>query len=64
MIVICLDLGTFSNNTFLQITTHSKLLSSSDRLDISVATDIEVPNIILETLQSFDTEQQFTNKIK
>ena len=48
----------------LQVTTHSKLLSTSDRVDISAATDIEVTNIMLETLQSFDTEQQFSNKIK
>lgn len=47
------------------MTTHSKLLAGTHRADISRATGIAVERILLlETLSSFDTEQQFTNKIQ
>ncbi|KAK3585590.1 hypothetical protein CHS0354_036776 [Potamilus streckersoni] len=49
---------------FAQVTTHSKLLSPSDKEDISIATEISVSRLSLEALQSFDTEQQFSRKIR
>ncbi|KAL3881514.1 hypothetical protein ACJMK2_027946, partial [Sinanodonta woodiana] len=49
---------------FAQITTHSKLLSTTDKSDVSRAIEIPPGRIALETLQSFDTEQQFSRKIK
>ncbi|KAL3881512.1 hypothetical protein ACJMK2_027944 [Sinanodonta woodiana] len=49
---------------FAQITTHSKLLSTADKSDIHQAVGISPERIALETLQSFDTEQQFSRKIR
>ncbi|KAL3881507.1 hypothetical protein ACJMK2_027939 [Sinanodonta woodiana] len=49
---------------FAQITTHSKLLSTADKSDIHQAVGILPERIALETLQSFDTEQQFSRKIR
>ncbi|KAL3881508.1 hypothetical protein ACJMK2_027940, partial [Sinanodonta woodiana] len=49
---------------FAQITTHSKLLSTADKSDIHQAVGIPPERIALETLQSFDTEQQFSRKIR
>ncbi|KAL3881524.1 hypothetical protein ACJMK2_027956, partial [Sinanodonta woodiana] len=49
---------------FAQITTHSKLLSSTDKLDIQRSVEIPPGRIVLESLQSFDTEQQFSSKIR
>ncbi|KAL3881513.1 hypothetical protein ACJMK2_027945, partial [Sinanodonta woodiana] len=49
---------------FAQITTHSKLLSTADESDIYKAVGIPPERIALETLQSFDTEQQFNRKIR
>ncbi|KAL3881537.1 hypothetical protein ACJMK2_027969, partial [Sinanodonta woodiana] len=49
---------------FAQVTTHSKLLSPSDKEDISIATGISLSRLSLEALQSFDTEQQFSRKIR
>ncbi|XP_053396356.1 E3 ubiquitin-protein ligase rnf213-alpha-like [Mercenaria mercenaria] len=50
---------------FAQITTHSKLLTIAHKEHISKATDVLVDKILLlETLSSFDTEQQFSNKIR
>ncbi|KAK3585587.1 hypothetical protein CHS0354_036774 [Potamilus streckersoni] len=49
---------------FAQITTHSKLLSTADKSDIHRAVGIPPERIALETLQSFDTEQQFSRKIR
>ncbi|KAK3585576.1 hypothetical protein CHS0354_036763 [Potamilus streckersoni] len=49
---------------FAQITTHSKLLSTADKSDIHRAVGIPPESIALETLQSFDTEQQFSRKIR
>ena len=50
------------NLYFSQVTTHSKLLSSADKSEIANAT--EIPNVMLETLQAFDTEQQFSCRIR
>ncbi|XP_060590421.1 E3 ubiquitin-protein ligase rnf213-alpha-like, partial [Ruditapes philippinarum] len=49
---------------FSQITTHSKLMAGVHKGEISKATGIDVDKILLlETLSSFDTEQQFSNRI-
>ncbi|XP_053396010.1 E3 ubiquitin-protein ligase rnf213-alpha-like [Mercenaria mercenaria] len=50
---------------FAQVTTHSKLMASVHKGEISKATGINVERILLlETLSSFDTEQQFSNRIQ
>ncbi|XP_052808614.1 E3 ubiquitin-protein ligase rnf213-alpha-like isoform X2 [Mya arenaria] len=50
---------------FAQVTTHSKLLASSHKQDISSEIGIDVGRIfLLETLSSIDTEQQFTNRVQ
>ncbi|XP_053388236.1 E3 ubiquitin-protein ligase rnf213-alpha-like [Mercenaria mercenaria] len=50
---------------FVQITTHSKLLTFGHKEQISMATGVHVDKILLlENLSSFDTEQQFSNKIR
>ncbi|WAR07285.1 R213A-like protein [Mya arenaria] len=50
---------------FAQVTTHNKLLASVHKQDISLELGIDVDRIILlETLSSFDTEQQFTNRVQ
>ncbi|XP_053396335.1 E3 ubiquitin-protein ligase rnf213-alpha-like isoform X2 [Mercenaria mercenaria] len=50
---------------FAQITTHSKLMAGVHKGEISKATGINVERILLlETLSSFDTEQQFSNRIQ
>ncbi|XP_053396342.1 E3 ubiquitin-protein ligase rnf213-alpha-like isoform X2 [Mercenaria mercenaria] len=50
---------------FAQITTHSKLMAGVHKREISKATGIQVDKILLlETLSSFDTEQQFSNRIQ
>ncbi|WAR07295.1 R213A-like protein, partial [Mya arenaria] len=47
------------------VTTHSKLLASSHKQDISSEIGIDVGRIfLLETLSSIDTEQQFTNRVQ
>ncbi|XP_052808603.1 E3 ubiquitin-protein ligase rnf213-alpha-like isoform X2 [Mya arenaria] len=54
-----------SEHIFAQVTTHSKLLASVHKQDISLELGIDVDRIILlETLSSFDTEQQFTNRVQ
>jgi hypothetical protein len=49
---------------FLQITTNSKLLSTADIDDLCKCIPIQRQNVTLLTLQSFDTEQQFSRKIR
>ncbi|XP_060597648.1 E3 ubiquitin-protein ligase rnf213-alpha-like, partial [Ruditapes philippinarum] len=50
---------------FTQITTHSKLMAGVHKKEISKACGIRVDRILLlETLSSFDTEQQFSNRIQ
>ncbi|XP_053396339.1 E3 ubiquitin-protein ligase rnf213-alpha-like isoform X2 [Mercenaria mercenaria] len=50
---------------FAQITTHSKLMAGVHKGEISKATGIHMEKILLlETLSSFDTEQQFSNRIQ
>ncbi|CAC5363746.1 RNF213 [Mytilus coruscus] len=51
-------------NVFLQVTTHSKLLSTSDYDTLWKSLLLERKNTHLLTLQSFDTEQQFCKKIR
>ncbi|XP_061169142.1 E3 ubiquitin-protein ligase RNF213-like [Saccostrea echinata] len=48
----------------LQVTTHSKLLTTGDLDEISKSVDIEVSHITLLSLQSFDTEQQFCRQLR
>jgi len=47
-----------------QITTNSKLLSTADIDDLCKCIPIQRQNVTLLTLQSFDTEQQFSRKIR
>ncbi|XP_071112375.1 E3 ubiquitin-protein ligase rnf213-alpha-like [Haliotis cracherodii] len=47
-----------------QVTTHSKLLTDQEKEDLSRHLSLPPNNIILLTLQSFDTEQQFAQQIK
>ncbi|WAR07198.1 R213A-like protein, partial [Mya arenaria] len=50
---------------FAQVTTHNKLLASVHKQDISLKLGIHVDRIfLLDTLSSFDTEQQFTNRVQ
>ncbi|XP_053396017.1 E3 ubiquitin-protein ligase rnf213-alpha-like [Mercenaria mercenaria] len=50
---------------YSQVTTHSKLLTSVHIDAIGLASGIDADKILLlETLSSFDTEQQFTTKIR
>ncbi|KAK3096790.1 hypothetical protein FSP39_003301 [Pinctada imbricata] len=51
-----------SSSLFAQVTTHSKLLSTSDKGELSYF--LSVSDITLLTLQSFDTEQQFCRQIR
>jgi len=61
MIAICIRVSFF----LFKITTHSKLLASTHKADISQASGVAMERILLlETLSSFDTEQQFSNKIQ
>ncbi|KAL4233165.1 hypothetical protein ACF0H5_007850 [Mactra antiquata] len=49
---------------FAQLTTHSKLIAAVHKHELSKVTKIPTDKILLlETLSSFDTEQQFTNRI-
>ncbi|XP_071172243.1 E3 ubiquitin-protein ligase RNF213-like [Mytilus edulis] len=52
-------------NLIVQITTHSKLLSNAD-IDMlcKSMTSLRRRNVLLVTLQSFDTEQQFRSQIR
>ena len=43
----------------LQVTTHSRLLSSNDLQDVAASTSLKLSNIICLSLQQFQTEQQF-----
>lgn len=47
-----------------QITTNSKLMSTADIEIMCRIIPIQKQNVTLLTLQSFDTEQQFSRKIK
>ncbi|KAL3881535.1 hypothetical protein ACJMK2_027967, partial [Sinanodonta woodiana] len=53
-----------NKDCFAQVTTHSRLLSQSYKEEISRATEIPECRLLIETLQSFDTEQQFSRKIR
>ena len=48
----------------VQITTHSKLLSSMDVDQLHGAAGIKRDNIEVLALQAFDTEQQFSRKLR
>ncbi|WAR11571.1 R213A-like protein [Mya arenaria] len=51
--------------SFTQVTTHSKLMAGVHKTMLSTATDISQNNtLLLESLTSFDTEQEFTTKLK
>lgn len=49
---------------FLQITTHSKLMSEADRQDIEKRLPFFSGKVCLLSLQAFDTEQQFSYQIR
>ncbi|XP_041354620.1 E3 ubiquitin-protein ligase rnf213-alpha-like [Gigantopelta aegis] len=53
-----------SNSLYAQVTTHSKLLTDQEKKEILTYFDLTANNIILLTLQSFDTEQQFCQQIR
>ncbi|KAK3588412.1 hypothetical protein CHS0354_015933 [Potamilus streckersoni] len=53
-----------NKDCFAQVTTHSRLLSQSYKKDISRATEIAECRLLIETLQSFVTEQQFSRKLR
>ncbi|XP_041350668.1 E3 ubiquitin-protein ligase rnf213-alpha-like [Gigantopelta aegis] len=53
-----------SSNLYAQVTTHSKLLTDQEKKEIMTCFGLTENNIILLTLQSFDTEQQFCQQIK
>ncbi|XP_046556283.1 E3 ubiquitin-protein ligase rnf213-alpha-like [Haliotis rubra] len=57
-----LDMGCFTLQA--QVTTHSKLLTDQEKEDLGRHLNVTPNNIILLTLQSFDTEQQFAQQIK
>ena len=48
----------------LQVTTHSRLLSSNDLQDVAVSTKMKLSNILCLSLQQFHTEQQFCLSVK
>ena len=48
----------------LQVTTHSRLLSSNDLQDIARATSLPLPNVTCLSLQQFHTEQQFCSSVR
>ncbi|XP_041354649.1 E3 ubiquitin-protein ligase rnf213-alpha-like [Gigantopelta aegis] len=53
-----------SNNVYAQVTTYSKLLTDQEKKEIMSSFGLTENNIILLTLQSFDTEQQFCQQIR
>ncbi|XP_041346956.1 E3 ubiquitin-protein ligase rnf213-alpha-like, partial [Gigantopelta aegis] len=55
---------TRNTGLFAQVTTHSKLLTDQEKEKIMTCFDLTANNIILLTLQSFDTEQQFCQQIR
>ncbi|XP_022801884.1 E3 ubiquitin-protein ligase rnf213-alpha-like, partial [Stylophora pistillata] len=48
----------------IQVTTHSRLLSNKDLDEISNQTDFRRSNVVLMTLQQFQTEQQFRASVR
>ena len=48
----------------LQVTTHSRLLSSNDLQDIARATSLPLPKVTCLSLQQFHTEQQFCSSVR
>lgn len=57
-----------SNDTkdivFMQVTTHSLLLSRGDLTELSRVLDIDLKDIHFHSLQGFDTEQQFCSLLR
>ncbi|VDI80191.1 Hypothetical predicted protein, partial [Mytilus galloprovincialis] len=52
-------------NLYVQITTHSKLLSHADvDMFCKSISSLQREHVLLMTLQSFDTEQQFSRKLR
>ncbi|XP_078381354.1 E3 ubiquitin-protein ligase rnf213-alpha-like isoform X3 [Oculina patagonica] len=50
--------------TLIQVTTHSRLLSSNDLQDISASTSLPLSNVTCLSLQQFHTEQQFCSSVR
>ncbi|XP_015757858.1 PREDICTED: E3 ubiquitin-protein ligase RNF213-like [Acropora digitifera] len=48
----------------IQVTTHSRLLSSNDLQDVAASTSLKLPNILCLSLQQFHTEQQFCLSVR
>ena len=59
-VCVVLEITYFS----LQVTTHSRLLSSNDLKDIARATSLPLPNVTCLSLQQFHTEQQFCSSVR
>ena len=58
-------IGFYALANFFKVTTHSKLLANVHRAKIAHELGIKKDRImLLETLSSFDTEQQFSNRIQ
>ncbi|XP_068694646.1 E3 ubiquitin-protein ligase rnf213-alpha-like isoform X2 [Montipora foliosa] len=50
--------------TLIQVTTHSRLLSSNDLQDVADSTSLCLPNVMCLSLQQFHTEQQFCSSVR
>ena len=48
----------------LQVTTHSRLLSSNDLQDVAAATSLPLTSVTCLSLQQFHTEQQFCTSVR
>lgn len=61
---LCRTLYTFFHIVFVQITTHSKLMSEADKEFIEKNLPFLSNKVSLFSLKAFDTEQQFSNQIR
>ncbi|XP_068694638.1 E3 ubiquitin-protein ligase rnf213-alpha-like [Montipora foliosa] len=50
--------------TLIQVTTHSRLLSSNDLQDVADSTSLCLSNVMCLSLQQFHTEQQFCSSVR
>ena len=48
----------------LQVTTHSRLLIMYDAVQLAKLIGLKRGNVVLHSLQAFDTEQQFCKMLK
>ena len=54
----------FMSFFFTKVTTNSKLITTADVMELSVYLNIPQAQVVLLTLQSFETEQQFCQVIR